>query len=364
MDILFIICLNNIFTRQIFKYQIMNVNKIHIRHCLLYEYDKGSSARLAHLTLKEIYGKNVLSESQCKVWFKRFKNGDRSLTDLSKTGRPSILDNEALQELVESNPRQTAEEMALILHCGEQTVRDHLHHIGKTYRAGIWIPHNLSNDQKSMRIMISNANLTRHTIEPFWKKIVTSDEKWIQYENPFRGRQWLSPKQTPIPTARRPTHGKKCLLCVWWDWKGIVYWEVLDYGQTVDSNTYCQQLDRLADAFLQTRPDLVNRKGVILLHDNARPHTSKLTQQKIRELGYELLPHPPYSPDISPSDYYLFRSMQHFLKGKRFVNNEELKSSLQSFFDEKSPKFFADGIQSLLDRWQMIVDNDGEYIID
>lgn len=342
----------------------MNVNNIHIRHCLLYEFDRGSSARLAHLRLKEIYGKNVLSESQCKVWFKRFRNGDRSLADLSKTGRPSILDNEVLQQLVESDPRQTAAEMALNLHCGEQTIRDHLHHIGKSYRAGIWIPHNLSNDQKSMRITISNANLIRHTKEPFWKKIVTSDEKWILYENPNRDRQWLSAKQIPIPTARRPIHGKKCLLCVWWDWKGIVYWELLDYGQTVDSNCYCQQLDRLADALLQTRPDLVNRQGVILLHDNARPHTSKVTQQKIRELGYEVLPHPAYSPDISPSDYYLFRSMQHFLKGKTFVNNDEVKSSLQSFFDEKSPKFFADGIQSLLKRWQMIVNNDGEYIID
>lgn len=342
----------------------MDADKTHIRHCLLYEFDQGSSARAAHLRIKEIYGKNGLSETQCKDWFSRFRNDDRSLEDLAKSGRPSILDNEALRRLAESDPKQTAAEMAVILHCSEQTVRDHLHLIGKSYRAGVWIPHNLSHEQKCMRIMISNANLIRHTKVPFWKKIVTSDEKWILYENPDRHGQWLSKGEIPIPTPRRPIHGKKCMLCVWWDWKGIVYWEVLDYGQTVDSNYYCQQLDRLADALLHTRSALVNRQGVILLHDNAKPHTSKVTQQKIRKLGYEVLPHPAYSPDISPSDYYLFRSLQHFLKGKRFVNNDEVKSSLQSFFDEKSAKFFADGIQSLMERWQMIVNNDGDYIID
>lgn len=337
---------------------------MHIRHCLLYEFDQGSSARAACQKIKKLYGKKGLSESQCKEWFSRFRNGDKSLQNLPKSGRPSILDNDTLRQLVESDPKQTAAEMAVTLRCGEQTIRDHLHNLGKSYRAGVWIPHNLSHEQKSMRIMISISNLIRHEKDPFWKRIVTSDEKWILYKNPNRHGQWLSTGEIPIPTPRRQIHGKKCLLCVWWDWKGIVYWEVLDYGQTVGSNSYCQQLDRLAEELKCNRPDLVNRKGVILLHDNAKPHTSRVTQQKIRELGYEVLPHPAYSPDIAPSDYYLFRSLQHFLKGKMFANKYEIKSGLQSFFDEKPSKFFSDGIQSLVKRWQTIVDNDGDYIID
>ncbi|KOC69850.1 Histone-lysine N-methyltransferase SETMAR [Habropoda laboriosa] len=64
------------------------------------------------------------------------------------------------------------------------------------------------------------------------------------------------------------------------------------------------------------RPALVNRKGSILLHDNARPHVSLITVQKLNDLEYETLQHPPYSPDFSPTDYHLFKHFNHFIKKK------------------------------------------------
>jgi histone-lysine N-methyltransferase SETMAR len=112
------------------------------------------------------------------------------------------------------------------------------------------------------------------------------------------------------------------------------------------------------------RPALVNRKGIILQHDNARPHTARLTQQKIRELGWEVLPHPPYSPDIAPSDYYLFRSLQHFLNGKIFNNIEDIKIALSGYFASKPPEFYEMGIRKLPERWDIVVEKDGDYIID
>jgi histone-lysine N-methyltransferase SETMAR len=72
---------------------------------------------------------------------------------------------------------------------------------------------------------------------------------------------------------------------------------------------------------LEKYPALVNRKRVLLVlqQDNARQHTAKKTLQQIEGLeGIELLPHPTFSPDLTPSDYYLFRSMAQFLLGKKF----------------------------------------------
>ena len=79
---------------------------------------------------------------------------------------------------------------------------------------------------------------------------------------------------------------------------------------------YCEQLDKLNREIEKKRPELVNRRGVVLHHDNARPHTSLKTQVKLRELDWNILPNPTYSPDLAPSDYHKFRSLEHYLRGK------------------------------------------------
>ncbi|GFX32867.1 mariner Mos1 transposase [Trichonephila clavipes] len=110
---------------------------------------------------------------------------------------------------------------------------------------------------------------------------------------------------------------RKVLLCMWWDWKGIIYFELLPQGQTLNSDFYCQQLDRLKPATDPKRPELANRRGSVLYQDNAPPHTSVVTRQKLWELGWEVLMHPPYSPDLAPNDYYLFLVFQNFLSDKK-----------------------------------------------
>ncbi|KAL0895718.1 hypothetical protein ABMA27_011790 [Loxostege sticticalis] len=85
-----------------------------------------------------------------------------------------------------------------------------------------------------------------------------------------------------------------------WDWKGIIHYELLPPGRTIDSELYCEQLMRFKQKVERKRPELIHRRGVVFHHDNARPHTSLATQQKLREFGWEVLMHPPYSPDLAP----------------------------------------------------------------
>ena len=72
----------------------------------------------------------------------------------------------------------------------------------------------------------------------------------------------------------------------------------------------------------EKRPELATRKGVIFPQDNTRAHTSLVTRKELLELGWEVMPHPPYSPDLAPSNYHLFRSLQNHLNGKTFDSNE------------------------------------------
>ena len=151
------------------------------------------------------------------------------------------------------------------------------------------------------------------------------------------------------------------MLSVWWDFEGIIYYEILRPNTTIDSKLYCEQLQNLKVALQANRPE---RRKVRLLHDNAKPHTSKITRQKLAEFGWEVLPHPPYSPDLASSDYHLFRSLRNYLVKKQFDDQAQLKSDLQNFFSSLSRKFFEDGILDLPNRWECVIDNNGIYVVD
>ena len=98
----------------------------------------------------------------------------------------------------------------------------------------------------------------------------------------------------------------------------MVFFELLPRNQTINSDVYCRRLNKLNAAVKEKRSELVNRKGVIFHHDNATPHTSSNTRQKLLRLDWEAMLYPPYSPNLAPSDYYLFRSLQNSLNGETF----------------------------------------------
>jgi len=99
------------------------------------------------------------------------------------------------------------------------------------------------------------------------------------------------------------------MLYIWWDQQGVVYY----WASQTEWNCYWGMLPttiepseyRINTELMQKRPAIANnRRKVILLHDNARPHV----KETLLELEWEVFPHSVYSPDIAPSNYHLFRS--------------------------------------------------------
>lgn len=332
-----------------------------VRVCMFYDFKQGKSAAESHVSLRKVFGDDVPVLRQCQRWFQRFRDGDETLEDEKHQRRPQVIDNEALREAIESDPCQTTRELAETFGCTHGTIENHLHAIGKVNRSGKWIPHELTNHNKTIRITYAGFNLRKVKNSGFLDSILTSDEKWISYNNATRKRQWLNVGEHPKPTPKSDNYGKKVMLCVWWNTRGLVYFEVLDAGQTVNSELYSEQLKHVNQALHLKGANTSKTK---FLHDNARPHIAKITQQKIKEFGWTVLPHPPYSPDLAPSDFHLFRSMQHSLANKHFKNNDEVKLWVSEFFKSQPEDFYRKGIHSLRQRWQRVIDNNGEYLLD
>ncbi|KAG5317271.1 MOS1T transposase, partial [Pseudoatta argentina] len=125
---------------------------------------------------------------------------------------------------------------------------------------------------------------------------------------------------------------------------------------------YRLQLMRLSRALKEKRPLYAQRHDkVILLHDNARPHVAKPVKTYLETLKWEALPHPPYSPDIAPSDFHLFRSMAHGLPDRRFHSYEEAQKWIDSWIASKAMSFFRRGIHVLPERWEKVASSDGQY---
>ncbi|GFX44066.1 mariner Mos1 transposase [Trichonephila clavipes] len=127
-----------------------------------------------------------------------------------------------------------------------------------------------------------------------------------------KGENASQRSETAQTVAKPGLTVRKVLLCIWWDWKGIIYYELLPCGQTLNSDLNCQQLyHHLKIAIEQKRrPELANGRGVVFHQDNTRPHTSLVTRQEIWKFVWEVLMHLPYSLDLAPSKYYLFLALK------------------------------------------------------
>ncbi|GFV11501.1 mariner Mos1 transposase, partial [Trichonephila clavipes] len=123
-----------------------------------------------------------------------------------------------------------------------------------------------------------------------------------------------------------------------------------------------QSTDKLNAAIKEKRLPITSRKGIVFHHDNARPQTAMVTQQKLNALGWEVLGHPSYSPDIASSDYLPVQISAKLSNGK---NSSLLKVFLRvaDYLNSKHENFYKIGIYMLPERCQHVVTNNGACII-
>ena len=125
-------------------------------------------------------------------------------------------------------------------------------------------------------------------------------------------------------TFQGRTCTKTVMATVWWSAVHLIHYSFLNPRKTITSEIYAQQINEVPPKQQHLHPALVNRMGSILLRDNTQPHVAQLRLQKLSEFGCAVLPHPPYSLDLLPTDYHFFKYLNNFLQGKYFHNQQEV----------------------------------------
>lgn len=333
---------------------------------------EGSKPSEIHARLQNQLKEAALSRTQVFSWAKQFKEGRRSIEDEDRAGRPVEATSEAairdIQNMLHENRRCTIAEIMTELGLTYGTVyrilKDHLHLSKLSAR---WVPRLLTIDQKIRRKECSKENLKMIHDEgkdEFWARFMTTDETWLPFFTPDTkegSKQWLPKGTSPPLKAKTAPLQRKIMMTAFWDEDGIIHIDFLPDGETINSDYYCQVLEDVHHHLRHRRRGKKSR-GILLHQDNARPHTARKTTEKIDQLRWKLISHPPYSPDLAPSDYALFPHMKSFLRGRRFNTRKELEAEANSVLKSIPPQWFQQNIRKLEERWQKCVLLDGDYV--
>ena len=153
----------------------------------------------------------------------------------------------------------------------------------------------------------------------------------------------------------------KVIATVFWDAKGVIMLDFLSRRSTITGVYYANLLDQLRTVIREKRPGKLS-KGVLLQQDNARVHTCKVAMDAVERNGYELIPHPAYSPDLAPSDFFLFPNLKKDIRGLHFRSDEEVVTAVEEWVNGKDPDFFTSGLMALEHRLSKCISLERNYI--
>lgn len=138
--------------------------------------------------------------------------------------------------------------------------------MGNAQKPSWWVPKTIKIDN----LIQNSLYCSGKKILP---KIVTGDDKWVLYDYLKPSKSWVDPGQISTLTLKPNIHANKVLLGIWWDWKGVLYYELLQLGKTITAVCYKQQLTNLSDVLEEKRPFTGQwLRKVILLDHILRKH--------------------------------------------------------------------------------------------
>ena len=230
-----------------------------------------------------------------------------------------------------------------------------------------WVPKQLTEVHKQICMDICQKHLDHYgnKRDIFLDRIITSDETWVHHHEPeskWLSMEWKHPQSSCKKKFRTQPSARKLMFTVVRDLQGPVLEHYQERGTTVNSTRYSEMLTDSPKPAIQSKPRGLLSKGVVLLHDGARPHTGAHTSETHRKLKFEVMAHPPYSPDLAPSDYHLIGTLKEALKGRRFTSEQEVKEAVHAWLVAQPKTFCSEALGSSCNDGQSALKSKGTML--
>lgn len=230
------------------------------------------------------------------------------------------------------------------------------------YRITRWLPYKLFDDQLNERVIQSNAlfdilDKSKHT---GYRNIITGDQTWLLYQYHPKGKWCVESEEGPELEDTQFSRQKMMITIIWGVW-GFYVVDELPQGMSYNSSYFKKYiLDELVSKKFDIWPNSFGKK--IWLHlDNCRVHNSELITNEIEKSPFKRPPHPPYSPDLAPSDFYLFGNVKRKLEGHSFKSREDLFEKLLEILNEISKEERFKAFEEWKKRCDFVRRNKGIY---
>jgi len=315
--------------------------------------------------LQAVYGEDSLKEDDVKYWIHELKLGRTMLTDDYHPGRPLLDDVDArILRRLAREPYSSMRSLSDSLKLPVATVHRHLtKSLNMKNRHFKWVPHLLTEDLKAKRSTEAGKllKILRREQANGWNGIITGDESWIYLSNQ-PGGVWLE-ADSPLPeVVRRTIDSEKHMLCVFWGIAGIAHHCWLPSGSSFDASFFAEEvLQPVADE-LDTTNKTRHQRLMLVHFDNAKPHTAKATTERMKQLRMKRTPQPPYSPDIAPSDFFLFGWLKEQLTHHQIADEDGLFEAVDEILGTLSVETIRSVFHEWIRRLERVIEAEGDYI--
>ena len=321
--------------------------------------------------LDKVYGDQAFSYPTVLRWIKRFKAGRESLEDDPRSGRPlsaySEKDIIAVKNAIEEDARYTVEEISYTTNINSSAVFSILkERLNLRKVCARWVPHLLTEAQKRLRMesALELLKLYEDCDQRRLNEIVTGDETWIYFFEPEtkqHNKVWIGGDGPRPQIARRSRSVRRVMYALFFDAKGPVTQVAVPEGRSVTGLFYKENvLSRVVEHYKTLRPATGSR-GIKLLHDNAPAHKSCLVTDYLQENRIAVLPHPPYSPDLAPCDFWLNPLIKEALRGRKFESRHAVGSAVFQCMKGIPKEAYRSAFQTWTRRLRKCIEVKGEY---